>query len=137
VEEKVWQPGLFNIRSFYGYYSGHRVGLLSSRRKRVKNIIFDQLSIIARLQSGEIKSWLDKGRADAEETARSEFFAAAISHFLRQPSPQNTQEVRERLELTTQVYGYSRIMILDRGKSRLFLLARRHRPELRTHSLPS
>jgi len=61
VEEKVWQPGLFNIRSFYGYYSGHRVGLLSSRRKRVKNIIFDQLSIIARLQSGEIKSWLDKG----------------------------------------------------------------------------
>lgn len=84
--------------------------------KRVKNIIFDQLSIIARLQSGEIKSWLDKGRADAEETARSEFFAAAISHFLRQPSPQNTQEVKKRLELTTQVYGYSRIMILDRGK---------------------
>lgn len=84
--------------------------------KRVKNIIFDQLSIIARLQSGEIKSWLDKGRADAEETARSEFFAAAINHFLRQPSPQNTQEVKKRLELTTQVYGYSRIMILDRGK---------------------
>ena len=84
--------------------------------KRVKNAIFNQLSTIARLQADEIKTWLDKSRADAEETAGSKFFAAAVLHFLQQPTDKYREEVEERLKLTAQVYGYSRLMILDREK---------------------
>jgi len=92
------------------------LALYKGEERRVKTAIYNQLSTIARLQAGEIKGWLDKARADAEETAGSKFFARAILHFLQQPTPENRREVEERLKLTARIYGYSRLMILDRDK---------------------
>jgi len=92
------------------------VAFYKVEEKRAKSAVFTQLSTIARLQAQEIKGWLDKSQADAEETAGSRFFVRAILHFLQQPTDENRLEIEERLKLTARIYGYSRLMILDRDQ---------------------
>jgi len=88
-----------------------------SQEKKVKEMVFNQISSVAQLKAQQIREWLDERKADAEVLSKSKFFAQGLIAILKNPDPISVARVRERLELTARAYKYSRILILDARKN--------------------
>ncbi|MGB9893104.1 MAG: PAS domain S-box protein, partial [Candidatus Saccharicenans sp.] len=88
-----------------------------SQEKKVKELVFNQISSIAQLKAQQIRDWLDERKADAEVLSQSKFFAQGLIAILKNPDPISVARVRERLELTARAYKYSRVLIIDFKKS--------------------
>lgn len=90
----------------YGYYRGEA--------ERIHQEKHQDIAAIGALKAGQIREWRQERLADARRSAASPFFQGAVAEWRRNPAnPALGSDLRLRLKLEQQAYGYADVLLFD------------------------